>query len=121
MGLEFANEIRELALEAGADFFGVADLAPAYEAILEQGGESVARFPRAVAIGIALPDSIIDLLPERTSVAIARKYWQVYVETNQRLDEITARLVGRLEHVGFSALAVPATHTTDPDRLCGVF
>ncbi len=121
MGLRLADDIRELAIEAGADFFGVADLAPARDAIFEQGGESVARFPRAVSIGIALPHSIIDKLPDRTSVAVARKYWQVYVETNQHLDEITSRLVGRLQQAGFSALAVPATHTVDPDRLCGVF
>lgn len=121
MGLQCGHDIRELALGAGADFFGVAELAPAHDAIVEQGGESVAHFPRAVAIGIALPHSIIDLLPERTSVAVARKYRQVYVETNQHLDEITSRLVGRLQHAGSSALAVPASHSVDPDRLCGVF
>ena len=121
MSLEFSEDIRGLALGAGADFFGVADLAPVYDAILEQGGESVAQFPRAVAVGIALPHSIIDKLSEQTSVTVARDYWQVYVETNQRLDEITSRLVARLEHAGFSAVAVAASHTTDPDRLCGVF
>ena len=119
--LRLEQDIRDLAIEADADFFGVADLAPARDAIFEQGGQSVARFPRAVSIGIALPHSIIDLLPDRTSVAVAREYKQVYDKTNQHLNEITSHLAGKLQQAGFSALAVPASHTVDPDRLCGVF
>jgi len=52
MGL--TRSIRELTLKAGADIFGVADLAPAHDTVFEQGGESVAQFSRAIAIGIAL-------------------------------------------------------------------
>jgi epoxyqueuosine reductase QueG len=121
MGLELGHDIRELILSAGADFFGVADLARARDAILEQGGELVAQFPRAIAIGIALPHSIIDLLPQRTSVTVARRYEQLYVETNQRLDQITARVISKLQQDGFAALAVRASLTVDPGRLYGVF
>jgi epoxyqueuosine reductase QueG len=88
---------------------------------LEQGGELVAQFPRAIAIGIALPHSIIDLLPQRTSVTVARRYEQLYVETNQRLDQITARVISKLQQDGFAALAVRASLTVDPGRLYGVF
>lgn len=121
MALELAHNIRELTLSAGADFFGVADLAPAHDAILEQGGEAIAQFPRAIAIGIALPHSIIDLLPQCTSVTVAQKYQQLYVETNQRLDQITSHVVSKLQQDGFIALAVRASLTVDPDRLYGVF
>ncbi len=113
--------IREMTLAAGANFFGVADLAPAHDAILEQGGESVAQFPRALAIGITLPDSIIDLLPQRANVAVAQRYKQLYVETNRRLDQITSRVVSTLQQDGFKALAVRASLTVDLHRLYGVF
>jgi epoxyqueuosine reductase QueG len=121
MGIELAQGIRELALSAGADFFGVADLALAHDAVLEQGGESVAQFPRGIAIGIALPDSIVDLLPQRTSIGVAQRYKSVYDETNQKLDQLASQVVGRLQTAGTAALAVRASHTVNPDRLCGVF
>ncbi len=121
MRLDLAHDIRELTLNAGANFFGVADLAPAHDTIVEQGGESIAQFPRAIAIGIDLPHSIIDLLPQRTSVTIVQRYKQLYVETNQHLDQITSRVVSKLQQDGFMGLAVRASLTVDPDRLYGVF
>jgi epoxyqueuosine reductase QueG len=121
MGLELAHDIRELALRAGADFFGVADLAPAHDAILEQGGESVAQFPRAIAIGIVLSDSIINLLPQQTDARVAQRYQGVYDETNQKLDQIASRVVGRLQTAGATALAVYASQKVDADGFYGSF
>ena len=121
MALTLEPIIREMTVSAGASFFGVADLAPAPDAILEQGGEAVAQFPRAIAIGIALPQSIIDLLPQRTNVAVAQRYKQLYVETNRHLDHIAADVVSRLQQDGYAALAVRASLTVDRDRLYGVF
>ena len=72
--LELDSKIRELAERTGADFFGVADLTPAHEAIVEQGGEFVAGFPRAISIGIALFHAIVDQLPQRTHPAVANSY-----------------------------------------------
>ena len=43
------DSIGSLAETGGADFFGVADLSPAREAILEQGGVLIAEYPRAVS------------------------------------------------------------------------
>ncbi|NQU29917.1 MAG: epoxyqueuosine reductase, partial [Anaerolineae bacterium] len=59
------NNIERLAENWGADFFGVADLSPARDAILEQGGALIAEYPRAISIGIALIDTIVDQLPQR--------------------------------------------------------
>ncbi len=121
MGLDLANDIRELALGAGADFFGVADLAPAHDAILEQGGESVARFPRAIAIGMALPDSIVNLLLQRRDARVVQRYQRVYDETNQKLDQIASRVVDRLQTAGAAALAVYASRKIDADGFYGSF
>ena len=59
------KKIKCLAESWGADFFGVADLSSAQDAIVEQGGAMLAGYPRAVSIGIALIDSIVDQLPQR--------------------------------------------------------
>ena len=60
--------IREVVEMSGVDFFGVADLSLAHDAILKQGGPIVASYPRAITIGIALLHSIVDQLPQRAEL-----------------------------------------------------
>jgi epoxyqueuosine reductase QueG len=116
------NTVKELAETMGADFFGVADLLPAYQAILDQGGPVIAEFPRAISIGVALLHPIVDQLPRRADVAVAMNYrHHAYDVVNQRLDHIGSRLSGILQHEGWRVLPVPASQTTDRERLCGVF
>jgi epoxyqueuosine reductase QueG len=110
------------AQEAGADFFGVADLAPASAAILEQGGPVVAGFSRAISIGMALPHAVVDQLPNRAERAVAMHYRQhAYDVVNQRLDQIASRLAARLQRAGYRALPIPASQTVDAARLRGIF
>ena len=120
--MELDSKIRELAEITGADFFGVADLTPAHEAIVEQGGELVAEFPRAISIGIALFHSIVDQLPQRTHPAVANSYrHHCYDVVNQRLDHVVSRLSSVLQRKGYRTLPVPAAQTVDRERLCGIF
>ena len=121
MELGLARDVRELVLSAGGDFFGVADLASVPNAILQQGRESEVKFPHAIAIGVALPDSIVELLAQRTDSGIAQAYRRVYDETNKKLDQIAAHVVKRLQSAGAAALPVCASRTVDPDHLYGVF
>jgi epoxyqueuosine reductase QueG len=110
------------ARKLGADFVGAADLAPARQAILEQGGNWVAQYPRALSIGIRLQDEIIDQLPNRAQRAVVLT-WRLhaYDIINQRLDHITSRLAGILQDNGARALPVPASSIVDQERLVGIF
>lgn len=116
------ERIRELADSMGADFFGVAELAPARDAILSQGGEVIGAYPRAISIGIALPHSIVDQLPLRQERAVAINYrHHGYDVINQRLDLITSRLASVLQRDGHKALPIPASKRIDAERICGAF
>ena len=121
MNMNILRDIRDMALRDGADFFGIADLAPARNAIVAQGGDSLAAFTRAVSIGIALPNDVVDRLVQHDNPVVAREYWDVYVETNRNLDRIAASVADRLRDAGASALAVPASRRIDHDRLRGLF
>ena len=121
--MERVDELRQLAEAGGADFFGVADLSPAKEAILEQGGTVVASFPRAISVGIGLLDAIVDQLPRRSEdpfVAMNYRY-HAYDLVNQRLDHITSRLGSALQNAGHEALPIAASQTVDGERLLGAF
>jgi len=116
------NRIERLAETWGADFFGVADLSLARDAILAQGGPVIAEYPRAVSIGIALFHTIVDQLPQRAERAVAVGYrHHCYDLVNQRLDLIASRLSSVLQRDGYRALPVPASKRVDDERLCAVF
>jgi epoxyqueuosine reductase len=116
------NPVRSLAAQQGADFFGVADLAPARDFILAQGGEVVAGYPRAVSVGVELLHAIVDQLPQRAQRAVAAEYRsQAYDVINQRLDLITSRIGSFLQRLGYRAYPVPASERVDDERICGVF
>jgi len=116
------NRIRELAETWGADFFGVADLSLARDAILAQGGPALAGYPRAISIGIALLHAMVDQLPARAERAVAVGYrHHCYDLVNHRLDLIASRLSSVLQREGYRALPVPASKRVDDERLCAVF
>jgi epoxyqueuosine reductase len=120
MGID--DRVRSMADEMGADFSGVADLAPAQEAILAQGGAVIAAFPRAISVGVALFDPIVDQLPRHADRSAAMSYrHHCYDVVNQRLDHITSRLGSALQREGFQAFPVPASQTVNDERLYGIF
>jgi epoxyqueuosine reductase len=115
------TQLRTLALSSGADYFGVADLTSAHDAILAQGGERVARYPIAIAIGIGLQDSLVNLLPDKDPEgAIVYKH-NSYDVVNQMLDQIGVRVANELQRTGYSAFPVPASKGTSDENICGIF
>ncbi|MBN1382975.1 MAG: epoxyqueuosine reductase [Deltaproteobacteria bacterium] len=105
----------------GADFWGVADLSMAREAIVDQGGGLVDGYPFAVSVGIALSHAIVDQLPEREQRAVAVSYRHEYDVVNQRLDLIASHISGVIRRQGFRAYPVPASKRFDDQRICSVF
>jgi epoxyqueuosine reductase len=120
--MDLHDELRALADSLGIDHLGVADTEPAAEAIREQGGETVAGFPRTVSIGIILPHLVVDRLPDRHQRDVAMNYkHHAYDVINARLDQATSRLAGLLQRLGYRALPIPAKEHHDDERLCAPF
>lgn len=116
------TQIRNSAKSWGADYFGVADLSPANSFILAQGGPSIAKYQRAISLGIALPHSIVDRLPQRTEREVAVNYrGHAYNVINQRLDLVASRVSGLLQSQGHDALPILASKRMDNERLCAEF
>jgi epoxyqueuosine reductase len=116
------QKIRTLALDEGADFYGVANLSPAHDFILDQGGEEVGLYPKAISLGIRLMDSIVDQLPRREEHSVAVNYrHHGYQVINQRLDLMASRLSSKVQEEGYRALPIPASERYDDERICAVF
>ena len=121
--IKLNTQINDLVKNLGADFFGVADITPAYDFIISQRkGFGLTRYPRSISIGIALMHSIVDQLPQREDRTVAINYLHhAYTVVNQRLDLITSRLSSVLQKEGYSAYPIPASKTVDNTRICGEF
>jgi epoxyqueuosine reductase len=119
--MELDTDIRTLALSLGADYFGVADLSSAHDFILAQAGERVARYPRAVTIGMVLQDSVVNLLPEKDLAAAILYRHSSYDVVNIALDQMALRVANTLQRAGFDAFPVPASKRTDDDHISGIF
>ncbi|MGD0152904.1 MAG: 4Fe-4S double cluster binding domain-containing protein [Thermacetogeniaceae bacterium] len=120
--MELFGELRELADHSGIDYAGVADLAQAHDAVVEQGGPLVEGFPRCISLGIVLLDTIVDQLPNRSDRAVAVNYrLHAYDIINQRLDLAASLISGYLQQKGYRALPIPAAEHADDVRICASF
>lgn len=120
--LTIRAKLESMARDMGATYFGIADLTPARQSTTEQGGEFLARFPRAVSHGFVLIDGIVDTLVDHQNIAVLHNYWYyVYRTVNPQLDSISLMLAQVLDEAGFQAFIVPSSQTVDRARLTGVF
>ena len=120
--LTIRAKLESMARDMGATYFGIADLAPARQSTTEQGGQFLARFPRAVSHGFVLIDGIVDTLVDHQNIAVLHNYWYyVYRTVNPQLDSISLMLAQVLDEAGFQAFIVPSSQTVDRARLTGVF
>jgi epoxyqueuosine reductase QueG len=114
------EQLEGLARKAGADFFGVADLAPAEALVRELGGDYVADYPRAISVGVAMPHEIVELLPNHDDPVVHTVYrGHSYDVINARLDQIGSRLFSMLQAKGHRAFPVRASEKVA--ALHGVF
>ena len=120
--MQLDDSLRKLAAESGADLFGMADLSLARDFIISQGGLEIGGYPRAVSIGIALLNPIVDQLPNRAETAAAIEYrHHAYDIINERLDSIASRLGSVLQKENYRAYPVPAAKRIDDERICAIF
>ena len=115
-------ELKQIAESEGIDFFGVADLTSAWEAICLEDRATHLKYPRAISVGIALLSSIVDQLPQREDPVVAMSYkYHAYEVVNRRLDLATSRLSRSLERAGHAALPIAASQQVHRERLLGAF
>jgi epoxyqueuosine reductase len=121
--MDLDNQLKDTARHWGADYFGIADLSPGRDAILEQGGPEIAAYPRSISVGVGLLHPIVNgLWPRPPARAAAISYRShCYDIINACLDQITSHLGSILQHKGHRAYPVAASRRVDKDRICGVF
>lgn len=109
--------------QRGALASGVADLtAPdIHREIVDQGGEWLGAFPRAISIAHRLQNGIVEELPDHHREAVvARMYdFHIYRTVNDLLDSMADRIATELQRAGFRAVPVPTSLAVDPTGFKG--
>ena len=112
---------QDLAMALGADYYGVADLGLAHEFVKDQGGDRIARYPRAIAVGMVLHDDVVNLLEAGDKAGMILYRHSSYDVVNLALDQIALRIANTLRRDGYAAFPVPASKRTDEKRVSGIF
>lgn len=101
-------EIKQKAIDLGADLVGIADLGRV-SGIPTEPKRLLEPYTKAVVIAVAVsPDVFEQIKNEPTPL-----YVHHYQAVNNLLDNINLRLQNDLLHMGFRALAIPASQTVD--------
>lgn len=121
--VQSSEDLSRFARSVGAiDYFGVADLAPARGFVDEQSDGLLSELDRAVSIGKALPDAVVDMLPFREKRAVRVSYLtHGYEVVNRRLDMVASGLASLLQKIGYRAFPVASSERVDDGRICAVF
>lgn len=108
------QELKDTALAWGADFLGVADLAP-FQNFVTAPPDLLSPYRRAVSIGASLAKDVVENLIDGPTP----HYSHHYVTVNNLLDLIALRLTRHLEKQGCRALPIPASQTLDRGQWLG--
>lgn len=99
------------------DYVGFADLSD-YEADLAKfGGNIVKGYKAGISLGIVIPDSIVDYLPERADINVSAEYRiHGYDGLNSRLNLVASTVSSYLNQQGYRTLPIAAAETTDMEN-----
>jgi epoxyqueuosine reductase len=111
------DELKRLSKKEGADLFGVADLSVARDFIVQQGGELMGSFPRAVSLGMRISDTVLETHSPEEPHAMSLYAQHIYDVVSPALNVVATRLAQHLERSGYRALPVPATKLYTPETL----
>jgi epoxyqueuosine reductase len=108
------NQIIKILKPYYIDYVGFADLSKYESDLIRFGGSIVKGYKQGISLGIVIPNSIVDHLPERDDPNISCEYkTHGYDILNERLNLIASTISSYLNQKGYRALPVPAANRTD--------
>ena len=118
------HELERLARGNHIDYFGIAGLESKQikDFIHTQGGDIFSTYSRAVTIGIAIPNAIVDMLPTANDAIRSIYRHQIYDVIAARLSAMSSVMTSCLQAAGHSVFPIPgAIVGVDKERLAALF
>ena len=115
------DELQKITKKCGIDLCGIADLSPALEQLVDQGGPIFDRYPRAVSLGCRIANEVVDAIEDHGNRALVMNYMHhIYNVVNQRLDQAALSVTGFLMETGYRAFPVPASQVLSYETYTGL-
>lgn len=108
------DSLESLAMEEGADLFGVADL-DELRGIDTVPSDLLDGYMRAISVGVRLSDAVLETITDSPTPLYAHQY----EAANASLDHLTFRLQRGLQASGWDAVAIAASQKIDTERWMG--
>lgn len=115
------QSLESLVYKNGGDLFGVADLDPVREFIIDQAGEILGEFPRAISIGIRLSSVIVDMHSPDETPRDSYYWFHVYSVVTPALDSLAQKVQRKLQADGYKAFPIPGSMPYNRKTLKGIF
>lgn len=111
------DKVKSIAESHYIDYIGFADLRSYEHELVQFGGNIVKGYPNGISLGIVLPDTIVDYLPDRDDVNVACEYKiQGYDVYNSRLNIVASVISSYLNRQGYRTLPIAAANRTDQEN-----
>ena len=111
------QELAQLAVNCGADLFGIADLSVYPEQIGREYGSELLAYGKAISVAVFFPRQIMAAVEQGPT----HQYLTYYDALNTRINDICYRLANRLNRLHYLALPIPASQRLGDGRLQGLF
>lgn len=99
------------------DYIGFANLSAYQAELVKFGGNIVKGYQSGISIGLVIPNSIVDFLPERTDINVSCEYrTHGYDVLNSRLDLIASVISSYLNQKGHRTLPIAVADRTDEEN-----
>jgi epoxyqueuosine reductase QueG len=103
------DDLKSLAVDLGADIFGVAHTARIERFIDDEIKTVALKLPYVIGIGIRLQKAVLDTLVDRPNHIYKTHYRQV----NKDLDRIAHTLARQIQNRGYQAMPIAASYILD--------
>jgi epoxyqueuosine reductase len=111
------TEIKKVIKPFYPDYLGFADLRNYQKQLIELGGPIVEGYPCGISLGLNIPDSIVDFLPQRADINAACQYrTHGYDILNERLNMMASVVGSFLNGKGYRTLPIPAANRTNDEK-----
>lgn len=115
--MKMNREITRLLKSHYVDYIGFADIRSYKNDLVKFGGPIVENYDSAISVGISIPDSIVDFLPQRKDNNISCAYKiHGYEVLNQRLNLIASEISSYLNQKNQKSLPIAVSERTDEEN-----
>jgi epoxyqueuosine reductase len=115
--LSLNSKIKSILKPYYVDYLGFADLSTYQAELTLFGGNIIKGYTGGISLGLIIPDSIVDHLPERADVNVACEYRiQGYEVLNNRLNLTASIISSYLNLQGYRTLPIPAADRTNEEK-----